>query len=104
MNVRSVIRARQQGDTTKVKVLINHPPHARNSADSSNTAAPTRPLVSGMTCERNGETVVTAVWSHAVSGCPYLSFELDGGQTGDTLRMHWMDNRGFEETLETTVV
>ena len=104
MSVGSVIRATQQGGTTKVKVLISHPQYARDTADSPNTAVHMRHLVSGMTCERNGETVVTAVWSHAVSGCPYLSFELDGGQTGDSLRMHWMDNRGFEETLETTVV
>ena len=103
MSVRSVIRAHCQGETTRVKVLIYHPLEQIEVTGFTDTAANVRRLISGMTCERNGETVMSAVWSHVVSGSPYLSFELDGGQPGDTVRMHWMDNRGFEETLETTV-
>jgi sulfur-oxidizing protein SoxZ len=47
--------------------------------------------------------VLTAWWGASVSKNPYLSFRFKGGKAGDTLKLHWVDNKGESDSLETKI-
>ena len=52
----------------------------------------------------NGEIVMVANFSTAVSRNPYLNFRFRGARPGDTLKVSWVDNLGGSDELETVLV
>jgi len=44
--------------------------------------------------------VLQCDWSRAVSKNPYLSFRFSGAQSGDIIRIAWVDNLGEESSKE----
>jgi sulfur-oxidizing protein SoxZ len=51
-------------------------------------------------CDHNGNQVLMANWSVAVSKNPYLSFKFKGGKKGDTVTIAWNDNKGNSASAE----
>ena len=100
---KSKIRAQLQGGDTTVKVLILHPMETGNRKDPLTGFKLARHFIKEVSCERNGKTVMSVQWSWAVSENPYMSFQLKGGQRGDIIKIHWLDNKGAKDTLETAV-
>lgn len=103
MAFKSKLRARLQDGNTTVKVLIRHPMETGNRKDPLTGIKLPRHFIKEVSCERNGKTVMSAKWSWAVSENPYMSFQLKKGQRGDIIKIHWLDNKGVRETLETVV-
>ena len=57
--------------------------------------------ITQLTFTNNGETVMIANFSTAVSKNPYFSFSFSGAKAGDTLKVSWVDNKGATDELET---
>jgi len=94
------IRTRLSGDIAEVKSLIIHPMEtgARKDADTGELVP--RHHITQLTFTNNGEAVMVANFSTAVSKNPYINFRFRGAKSGDTLKVSWVDNLGGSDELE----
>jgi len=93
-----------QDDVAVVKLLIRHPMETGRRRDRTTGQKITRHYIRELRCEHNGEQVLTADLSWGVSANPYLSFRILDAKPGDELYVAWIDNRGQEDDVATTVV
>ena len=96
------ISAKLSGDVANVKSLILHPMEtgARINADNGETIPAHH--ITQLVFTNNGEQVMVANFSTAVSKNPYFGFSFNGAKPGDTLKAVWTDNTGASDELETT--
>jgi sulfur-oxidizing protein SoxZ len=97
------IRAKLKGDVAEVKALMPHDMETgfRRNPDT-NELVPAH-YITDVVAEINGEVVLTAYWGPAVSKNPYVAFSISGAASGDTIKMHWADNKGDSSEIETTL-
>ena len=97
------IRANVVGDSTEVKVLMNHEMETGQRKDAQGKTIPgvVHPERHGR--RYNGKTVLTAQWGPAVAKNPFLSFKFKGGAKGDKVQITWIDNHGDKRTDEATI-
>jgi sulfur-oxidizing protein SoxY len=89
------LRAKLVGNKTEVKAIIVHPMHTgRGKADSGELIA--AHFIQTVNVVLNEKTVLDAQCGTGISRNPYLTFYLDGAKLGDTIRLHWHDNLGYE--------
>ena len=88
---------------TTVKALVKHPMETGLRKDKKSGKLIPAHFIQEVTCEHNGNTVMTALWGPAVSKNPYLSFKFSGAKAGDTLKISWVDNKGESDATETKV-
>jgi sulfur-oxidizing protein SoxZ len=90
------MRATLSGGVTDVRVLMTHP---------MTTAQSNEPLhfIQNVTVKLNGEPVVEAEISQAVSRNPVFSFRIKGGAKGDRIEVSWLDNKGESNKIESAV-
>ena len=98
----SRIRANVVGDSTEVKVLMNHEMETGQRKDAQGKTVPAW-FIQNVTATHNGKTVLAAEWGPAVSKNPFLSFRFAGGKPGDKVIITWTDNKGDKRTDEATV-
>jgi sulfur-oxidizing protein SoxZ len=96
-------RASAKGDTTTVKALITHPMETGLRKDKKTGKKIPAHFIQEVTAQHNGNTVMTAQWSGAVSKNPYLSFQFAGGKKGDSLTLSWVDNKGGKDSVTAKV-
>src|SRR5512140_495261 len=96
------IRANVVGDSTEVKVLMNHEMETGQRKDAEGKPIPAW-FIQQVNASCNGKTVLSAQWGPAVAKNPFLSFKFKGGNKGDKLQITWVDNRGDKRTDEVTV-
>ena len=97
------IRARQSGDVTTVKALISHPMETGNRKNKKTGKLIPAHFIQEVTCKHNGSDVLDALWGTAISKNPYLSFKFKGAKKGDSLSLHWVDNKGESDSIETKI-
>jgi sulfur-oxidizing protein SoxZ len=97
------IRATLQGNVAEVKVLINHPMETGQRKDPDNGETIPVHFIQLVTATLNGNPVMEAQWSQAISRNPFLGFRIRGVKPGDRISVSWSDNRGQEGFIETTV-
>jgi sulfur-oxidizing protein SoxZ len=93
------IRAKATGNVVEVKALINHPMDTGQAKDKSGNLIPEY-FIQTVEAKVNGQTMMNAQWSVAVSKNPYLAFQYNG-KKGDTVDLVCVDNKG--ETYEGSV-
>jgi sulfur-oxidizing protein SoxZ len=98
----SRIRANVTGDSTEVKVLMNHEMETGQRKDAQGKVIPAW-FIQEVTATHNGKTVLSAQWGPAVAKNPFLSFKFKGGAKGDKIVVTWVDNRGEKRTDEATI-
>ena len=98
----SRIRANVVGDSTEVKVLMNHEMETGQRKDAAGKVIPAW-YIQQVTAQHNGKTVLTAQWGPAVSKNPFLQFSIKGAKAGDKVGIAWVDNRGDQRSDEATV-
>lgn len=95
------IRARLQGDTADVRILMRHP----METGTRKTAAGVVPLhfIQSVVVQHNGKPVLDAQWSQAVSRDPFLGLRVKSAKVGDKISVTWTDNKGDTRTDEVAV-
>jgi sulfur-oxidizing protein SoxZ len=96
------IRALLTGDTTEVKVLMNHEMETGQRKNAQGETVPAW-FIQSVTVTWNGKTVLSAQWGPAVAKNPFVSFKFKGGAKGDKVSITWVDNRGDRRTDEATI-
>lgn len=97
------IRTKLDGNLTTVKSLITHPMESGQRKDSKTGEIVPAHFIEEVVCDLNGKTILTALWSGAVSKNPYLAFNVQGAKAGDVLTMKWKDNKGETDSEETKI-
>lgn len=97
------IKTRLSGDVAEVKSLIIHPMETGARKDPDTGELVPRHHITQLTFANNGEVVMVANFSTAVSKNPYIDFSFRGAKAGDTLRISWVDNLGSSDELETVL-
>jgi sulfur-oxidizing protein SoxZ len=96
------IRATMQGDSADVKVLMSHPMETGQRRNEKGELVPQH-FITQVTATLNGNAVMNAQWSQAVSRNPFLGFKVKGAKPGDKIGVSWVDNKGDKSSIETTV-
>src|SRR4051794_17212091 len=96
------IRATSVGDSTEVKVLMNHEMETGQRKDAQGNVIPAW-FIQNVTATYNGKTVLSAQWGTAVSKNPFLAFKFKGGNKGEKVVITWVDSRGDKRTDEATI-
>ena len=97
------IKTRLSGDVAEVKSLILHPMESGARKDPDTGELVPRHHITQLTFANNGEPVMVANFSTAVSRNPYINFRFRGAKPGDALRVSWVDNLGGTDELETVL-
>jgi len=96
------IRALLTGDTTEVKVLMNHEMETGQRKNAQGETIPAW-FIQSVNVTWNGKTVLSAQWGPAVAKNPFVSFKFKGGAKGDKVSITWLDNRGDTRTDEAVI-
>jgi len=96
------IRATLTGDTTEVKVLMNHEMETGQRKDAQGQTIPAW-FIQTIGVTWNGKSVLSAQWGPAVAKNPFLSFRFKGGAKGDKIVVRWIDSRGDQRTDEASI-
>jgi sulfur-oxidizing protein SoxZ len=96
------IRTALAGDTTEVKVLMNHEMETGQRKDAQGQTIPAW-FIQSVAATWNGKTVLSAQWGTAIAKNPFLSFKFKGGAKGDKIVIHWVDSRGDQRTDEAVI-
>ena len=97
------MRAQAKGGTTTVKALITHPMETGTRKDKKTGKKVPAHYITEVNCQLNGKEVVTAQWGPAVSKNPYLSFQIAGAKSGDSVSISWVDNTGGKDSASAKV-
>jgi len=97
------IRATLQGDVADVRILMRHPMETGQRKDAKGEIVPTH-FIQSVVVSHNGNTVLDAQWSQAISRDPFLGLRVKGAKAGDKITVIWIDNKGNKRTDESTVV
>lgn len=95
------IRARLQGDTADVRILMRHP----METGTRKTATGVVPLhfIQSVVVQHNGKPVLDAQWSQAISRDPFLGLRVKNAKVGDKISVTWTDNKGDTRSDEVAV-
>lgn len=96
-------RASVQDGTANVKALISHPMETGQREDGDTGEKIPEHYIEEVVIKHNGDEIMTAQLSSAVSKNPYVSFRFDGASSGDTLSISWNDNKGESDSTETSI-
>lgn len=86
----------------RVTCLIKHPMETGNRLDADGNKIPIH-YIKYVKFSVNGEHVGTLNLGPGVSADPYLSMDIAGVSSGDTVSLQWEDNKGESETVERAV-
>lgn len=97
------VKTKLTGDVAEVKSLMLHPMETGSRKDPDTGEVLPAHHITQLIFANNGETVMVANFSTAVSKNPYFGFKFKGAKAGDTLKVSWVDNLGTTDELETTL-
>jgi sulfur-oxidizing protein SoxZ len=97
------IRAKMDGDTADVKVLMSHPMETGQRKNEKGELVPVH-FIQSVIATHNGKVVLDAQWSQAVARNPFLGFRVKGAKAGDKITVSWTDTAGDKGSIETVVV
>ena len=86
------IRANATGDSTEVKVLMNHEMETGQRKDRDGKTIP-RNIINTFTATFNGKEVFKADMQPGISANPYMAFHMRVPGPGD-LELSWLDDSG----------
>ncbi len=97
------LRAKRHADVTQAIALINHPMTSGLLTTNSTDQRKPCHFITDIMATHNGETVITAQWSGAMSENPFFAFRFKGGEKGDTVKVEWLDNQGNNGEASTLI-
>ncbi len=97
------IRAKEKSGVVTVKMLMSHPMETGLRKDAKTGEKIPPHYIEEVVCEHNGKLVMTAYLGPAVSKDPYMSFELNGANKGEMVKITWTDNKGESASGEAEI-
>lgn len=95
--------AKLTGDTTEVKMIVNHPMETGRKKDDFGMLMPAH-FIQLLVVTLNGKPVFESQMGTGIAKNPYLTFRLKDAKVGDKLETNWVDNLGETGLGETLVV
>ena len=96
------IRATLQGEVADVRILMQHPMETGQRKDAKGEIVPMH-FIQSVIVTHNGNAVLDAQWSQAISRNPFLGLRVKGAKVGDKIVVTWADNKGDKRTDEVAV-
>lgn len=97
------IRARKKGDAVEVKAIITHPMETGRRRDKETDKLVPANYIQKVICEYKDKVVFEAHWGTGISKNPFVGFEFNGGEKGETVNLSWYDNMGNSDSTEATI-
>ena len=97
------MRIKLDGDIADVRVLIGHPMETGLRKDPKTGELVPMHFIKTVVASLNGNPVMQAQWSRAVSRNPYMQFRVKGAKAGDEVAIAWVDNHGETNSATSTV-
>lgn len=97
------IKAQLENGVTTVRALITHEMETGLRKDQKTGQVIPAHFIQEVRAEHNGKPVLTALWGAAISKNPYLSFQFQGGNAGDKVKLTWVDNKGETDSAEAAI-
>lgn len=96
------VRAKVKDGVTTVKALMSHPMETGLRKDTDGNLIEAH-HITDVEVKLNDKVALVAYWGGSVSQNPFLSFEINGGASGDKLSIGWKDNKGDTQNTEVTL-
>ncbi|WP_295007840.1 thiosulfate oxidation carrier complex protein SoxZ [uncultured Dechloromonas sp.] len=96
------IRAQNQGETTDIRILMQHPMETGQRKDDKGQTFPAQ-FIQTFTVSLNGKLIIDGQLNTSVSKNPLFTFRARGIKSGDKLAVAWTDNTGDKRQDEITV-
>lgn len=96
------IRAQIQGETSDVRILMQHPMETGLRKDDKGQTFPAQ-FIQAFTVSLNGKAIIDGQLNTAISKNPLFTFKVRGIKAGDKLAVAWIDNTGDKRQDEITV-
>ena len=97
------IRTKIEDGITTVSAMLRHPMETgRRKGQETGELIPIH-HIREVSCEVNGESVMTAVIGTGISTNPFFSFHLSDVKVGDILTLTWLDNLGNTDSIKTVI-
>lgn len=97
------VRASAKDGVATVKCLISHEMETGTRRDAKTGELVPAHFIEEVACEHNGKVVMTANWGPAISKNPYLSFQVRNANSGDPIKVSWVDNKGESDSIEAAI-
>lgn len=97
------IRATLQGDTTDIRILMQHPMEAGQRKEQGTGKLVPALFIQTFVVTANGKTLVDGQLNTSVSRNPLFAFKARGLKAGDKLVVSWLDSAGNKRSDETSV-
>jgi sulfur-oxidizing protein SoxZ len=97
------VRAKSKADIVTVKALMSHPMQPAGQKNKETGKEIPSNFITEVKAEHNGNLVLTAHWSGAISKNPYISFKFKGGKSGESITLSWVDNNGKTDSIEAKI-
>jgi len=88
---------------TTVKVAIIHPMETGFRKVLETGKLIPAHFIEEMICKHNEQMVISGTWSGTFAKNPYCEFKLQGGEIGDVIEFHWLDNKGDSDIATTKI-
>ena len=96
------IRAQVRGETTDIRVLMQHPMETGQRKDEKGQTLPMH-FIQTFSILLNGKVIIDGQLNTAISKNPLFTFKSRGIKIGDKLAVAWQDNMGAQRQDEITV-
>jgi len=100
LDAKDRLRAILYDDLTEVRMMLSHPMLPSKQDEGAEQEAH---FIQSIHCWRNDEQMLVIHCSEVIATDPYFSFQLEGGEVGDVIRVRWVDNLGGKGIIETPV-
>lgn len=98
------IRALLQGDSTEIRVLLQHPMETGLRKGSVTGEKIPAHFITMCTVSAHGKVLVSAQLNTSISRNPLFVFQSKGLKVGDRIVVAWSDNRGEQRSDEAAVL
>ncbi len=96
------LRGKVKEGVASIKCLMPHPMETGSRRAEDGSVIPAH-YIETVTCELNGEQVMSAQWGPSVSKDPYFAFKIKDAKSGDVVKVTWTDNQGETASGEMTL-
>ena len=94
------IRLKSKNGITRIRTLIAHPMETGRNKDNVTGKVIPAHFIQRIIVEHNDREIVTCSLGTGISKDPYFSFHFKGGQSGDRIKISWVDNQGQRDSAE----